>query len=185
VAADRRPLAWVFLALVFLALGYLWWRFRSFSVPSSGMEPTILANEKILADLEAYRSSRPKRGDVVVFISEAGFSVKRVIAVEGDTVMGRDRQVFLNGLLLREPYVEHVREGPADGETTFMDNFGPVTVPAGKLFLMGDNRDISYDSRHPDVGLIAIAAVRGKVLQILRSPFPARSGKRIPSPPLQ
>ena len=144
-----------------------------------------MTNEHIFVDKQAYRSSEPKRGDVVVFTSEAGFSVKRVIAVGGDTIAGRDRQVFLNGKLIHEPYVEHFRAGPASAETAFMDDFGPVTVPAGKLFVMGDNRDLSYDSRHPEVGLIAVAAIRGKVLQIVRSPYPGRSGTKVGSIPPQ
>jgi signal peptidase I len=144
------------------------------------MEPTIRKDERILADMQAYRNSPPKRGDVVIYrTAEDLLLPKRVIAVEGDTIMEKDRQVFVNGSLLIEPYIQHVRAGPAEADMAFMDNFGPVRLPAGKLFVMGDNRDVSYDSRHPEVGPIAVSAVRGKVLQILKSPYPGRSGTEV------
>jgi len=94
--------------------------------------------------------------------------------VAGDTIEGRNLQIFLNGTLLTEPYVEHTGKRPLGIKT--LETFGAVKVEQGKLFVAGDNRDYSRDSRDPSFGLISVADVRGKVLQIVRSPDPTRNG---------
>lgn len=150
------------------------------------MEPTIRRNEVVFADMQVFRNTPPQRGDVVVYrTAEDLVLAKRVIALEGDTIEGRAKQIFLNGKLVHETYIQHTFGSAGVKDSAFLDDFGPVTVPSGCLFIMGDNRDVSYDSRHPDVGPIAIGAVRGKVLQIVRSPYPGRSGTRIRSIPPQ
>ena len=89
----------------------------------------------------------PERGDVVVFefpLEPAQDYIKRIVGVPGDVIAVRDKQLYVNGQKPDEPYVIHTR--PA-GTMAEEDNFGPFTVPAGEYFMMGDNRDDSYDSR--------------------------------------
>jgi signal peptidase I len=148
---------------LFLAAG-----FRPFDVPSTGMERTILNGDRVVVDLEQYRNAAPRRGDVVVFKKEGTFFAKRVIAIGGDTVQGNDGVVMLNQKSLEEPYAIHAGNAPDQ-----LNTFGPVTVSAGTVFVMGDNRDVSRDSRISDFGLVANDSVSGRCLYILRS----KSGK--------
>jgi len=130
-----------------------------YSVPSSGMEPTILKDEGIMVDRHAYDRAEPRRGDVVIVQHqpENVFMVKRVIAIGGDTIEGRDSHVFVNGLELDEPYIQHINKNAV---VRFMNDFGPVKVGPGQLFVMGDNRDIAYDSRQPEFGLVPMSELR-------------------------
>jgi signal peptidase I len=84
-----------------------------------------------------------------------------VIATSGDTIKIQGDVVYLNGKLLSEPYTRF--EGPEDA----LESVAPTTLPAGKLFVMGDNRHVSFDSRYARFGLVDIAAVRGKVIYAL------------------
>jgi signal peptidase I len=105
--------------------------------------------------------SSPERDDIVVFVSPVDKKtdlIKRVIAVEGDTVEIRDKHVFVNGepradshAYFSDPHVN--KSGPRD-------NWGPMVVPDGKFFVLGDNRDRSYDSRF--WGFANIADIKGK-----------------------
>jgi signal peptidase I len=132
------------------------------------MERTIQQGDRVLVDLKQYRTASPGRGEVVVFSKEGMFFVKRVIAVAGDTVEGKDGAVMLNKQRLGEPFVMHVGNAPDQ-----LNTFGPVNVTPGAIFVMGDNRDVSRDSRMNDFGLVATASVSGGCLYVLRS----KSGK--------
>ncbi len=143
-----------------------------YRVPSESMIPTLLAGDSLLAnkfvygltlplfDRKIFVLKSPHRGDIIVFRSPEDPRrelVKRVIAVEGDFIEEKNKQIFLNGKPLDEPYVQHTDR--------FLqvprDEFGPYVVPKGKLFVMGDNRDISYDSRN--FGFVDVKDVEGKV----------------------
>jgi len=138
------------------------------------MEPTIRQGEKIAADMEPFQ---PRHRDLVIFVHEQILVVKRVIGIPGDVVEGHDLKVFVNGKLLEEGYVEHIAKPPLDLKT--LDTFGPTVVPDGKLFVAGDNRDYSFDSRDPRFGLIDASDVKGKAVQIVHSQIPDRLGKKI------
>ena len=142
--------------------------FRAFDVPSTAMERTILKGDRVVVDLKQYRNANPKRGDVVVFRKEGMFFAKRVIAVGGDTIQGKDGVVKLNERSLEEPYAIHVGNAPDQ-----LNTFGPVVVSPGAVFVMGDNRDVSRDSRMNDFGLVTNSSISGRCLYILRS----KSGK--------
>jgi len=146
--------------------------FRSFIVPSISMERTILQGDQLMADMRYYHSRRPNRKDVVIFLRDRDFSVKRIIAVGGDSIQGKDNVIFVNGKEQDEPYVEH--NGPQ--ATVWMKNFGPVSLPKDKFFVMGDNRDVSFDSRAAEVGLVDNASIVGKPLYVFAS---GRAGKNI------
>jgi signal peptidase I len=109
----------------------------------------------------------PKRGDIVVFIYPEDRSkdfIKRLIGLPGDTIEIRNKQIILNGLPWSDAHGVNVDNLIIPGSVQPRDNFGPVTVPEGSLFVMGDNRDESYDSRF--WGFVPMKEVLGKALII-------------------
>ena len=148
---------------------------KSYSVPNNTMEPAIRKGESVLIAHDAYVKHPPLSGDVVAAqMPDGALVLKRVIAVGGDTIEGKGLDVLLNGKPLNEPYVSHKGQHPGP-----LDNFGPFKIPKGKLFVMGDNRDYSFDSRSPQFGLVSIEQVKGRVLSISQSPEPSRAGRRV------
>jgi signal peptidase I len=114
---------------------------KPFYVPSVSMEPTILVGDRVLAERLSIRFSPPKRGQVVVFRSprnEGEDLIKRVVALEGDTVEVRDGRLYINGEAPEEPYLK---------EPAIEGAFRRTMVPKGSFFAMGDNRNNSGDSR--------------------------------------
>jgi signal peptidase I len=147
-------LAWV------LALGIKTYVVQPFIIPSSSMEPTLLISDRVLVNKSIYRFGEPKAGDIVVFVSpEDGTTdlIKRVIAVGGQTVDVQDGKVSVDGVLLDEPYVN-----PAYPD--HYDSDAPVKVPAGMIWVMGDNRANSKDSRF--IGPQPVSAVLGRAFAI-------------------
>ena len=138
--------------------------FRPFDVPSTGMEPTVLKGDRIVVDLREYRSFKPRPRDVVVFRKNGTFFLKRVVAVGGDTVEGKGGAIVVNRQRLEEPYIQHLGDAPVE-----LNEFGPVQIPPGELFVTGDNRDVSKDSRMQEFGFVAEKSVAGKALYIIRS----------------
>jgi len=134
------------------------------AVHGSGMERTILKGDRIVVDFRQYRDSKPKSHDVVVIRKDGLFFVKRVIAVGGDTIEGKDGAIIVNGNRLEEAYIQHLGNPPVQ-----LNEFGPVNIPPGKLFVMGDNRDVSLDSRMPEFGLVSEESVAGRALYIVGS----------------
>jgi signal peptidase I len=125
--------------------------FRTFAyegiyVASASMEPSYPVGRHVMVNkMESY-FRRPKPGDVVMFdspVDTSHGSIKRVIAVEGQTVEMRKKRVIVDGHTLHEPYVQYLKPD----EVFIGDTFEPVTVPKGTVFLLGDNRDVSGDSR--------------------------------------
>lgn len=131
---------------------------QSFKIPSESMLQTLQVGDFLLADKFSYglkipftntyiyEGQSPKLGDVVIFEYPKDPSmdyIKRVVGLPGDIIEVRNKQLFRNGEAVKEPYVRFT-------DATLLpkrDFFGPVTVPAGKFFMMGDNRDNSLDSR--------------------------------------
>ena len=131
---------------------------QAFKIPSGSMLDTLLIGDHLLVnkflygthipftDTVVFPLEDPQRGDVIVFEFPEDTSkdfIKRIIGVPGDVIEMKEKVVTRNGEVLNEPYIKHT--DPAMQQRR--DNFGPVTVPAGKYFVMGDNRDESYDSR--------------------------------------
>lgn len=148
---------------------------QNFMVQGTSMVPTLQDGEMILVDKISYRFHLPARGDIVVFIAPPEPSkdfIKRVIGLPGDKiiikpVVGADHiavnHVFVNGRMLNEPYIA---AAPADVyPATCLDqsrSCAPAVVPNGDLFVMGDNRNGSYDSR--EWGFLPIKNVIGRAL---------------------
>lgn len=135
---------------------------QAFKIPSGSMLPTLQVGDWLLVNKFIYgvkiplvRStlipvSQPERGDIIVFIYPMDRSIdfiKRVIAIAGDTVEIKNKKIFINGSLMDDPYGVHTDNLVIPPSVQPRDNFGPVTVPEGHVFAMGDNRDSSYDSR--------------------------------------
>jgi len=136
---------------------------QAFRIPSSSMEDTLLIGDFLfitkfeygaripLTDWRLPGFRQPKPGDIIVFKfpgssggGEPGADfIKRCVAVEGQTVEMRNKQLYVDGLLRDEAYVQH----RAPFYRPERDDFGPITVPPGHLFMLGDNRDHSHDSR--------------------------------------
>lgn len=140
------------------------------------MLPTAEDGDHIMADLLAYRGKSPQRGDVILGqqgTPQSGMVMKRVIAVGGDEIRGDEQGIWLNGKLLSEPYVF---KGD-DGKPVLGPPFDAVRVPADSVFIMGDNRDSSFDSRN--YGSIAVSRVFARALYIYWSHDHSRIGREI------
>lgn len=126
-----------------LATGIKTFVVQPFIIPSGSMIPTLEINDRVLVNKFLYRFADPRQGDIVVFLepgSEKTDYIKRIVAVGGQTVDLVDGKVYVDGQPLAEPYVHGLPSEPGDLQT-------PITVPPGQVFLMGDNRTNSRDSR--------------------------------------
>ena len=158
---------YVGLAVVAIVLALLIRNFLglAFYIPSKSMDPTLKVNDRVVVSRLSYRLHRPRRGDVIVFDNPTVYRqpaalpirslrnilevvgiqhdkdknlIKRLIGLPGETVEGRGGHVFINGKQLVEPYL---------GPSVIQRDFGLVTIPPGRYWMMGDNRDNSEDSR--------------------------------------
>ena len=163
---------------------------QAYKIPSGSMEPTLLVGDHILVNKLIYGLRMPDslfgltfpgppwgqylfhvepvhRGDVVVFVFPPDPTkdfIKRVIGLPGDNVAVKAGMVYLNGSPMTDPHA-HFDVSPQDRSTMSpRDTFGPVTVPAGKLLMMGDNRDHSYDGRY--WGFVDANQVEGRAVLI-------------------
>lgn len=152
---------------------------QTFEIPSGSMENTLEIGDRILANKFLYGLRlpwsgerllpirQPQRGDVVVFQFPGDRSqdfIKRLIGLPGDEIMVRDKQVYINGKASPHPGERHTDARGLPASASPRDEFGPVRVPPGSYFMMGDNRDESYDSRFwgfvKDTDLLGVAVVK-------------------------
>jgi signal peptidase I len=177
----------VLIAIAFLlALVLKTFLIQAFFIPSASMEPTLLIGDRVLVNKVVYKIREPRRGEIVVFSKEDGqvvpqgnvierflksFSsglgvapsgekdyIKRIIGLPGETIEMRDGVVLING---REVPEATTADGGYLAERDPND-FGPVKVPDGQYFMMGDNRQNSSDSRFPQMGTIPRDAIIGR-----------------------
>lgn len=135
--------------------------FRTAMNLGSSMEPTLVNRERFIYDTAYYRSRPRRRGDVVILHYRDSLFIKRIAAVGGDTIEGRQQQILLNGQPLSASLIS--RKFPM-GDVSEMPTFASVTVESGKYFVLGDNLDLSFDSRAPSFGLVDEKAIVGKAL---------------------
>ncbi len=153
---------------------------QAFKIPSGSMEKTLLIGDHILVNKFIYgvkipfiqktiiSVNDPQREDIIVFKypmePEKDF-IKRVIGVPGDMIEIRDKHLFINGKAFGSRVYENYQDTDTlPEESSHRDNYGPVTVPADSLFVMGDNRDNSHDSRF--WGFVPLKDVKGKAFLI-------------------
>lgn len=130
---------------------------QSHVVQGASMEETLHDRERLMVEKVSYRVSEPKRGHIIVFrspIARAERMVKRVIGVPGDVIEIKERTVYVNGVALDEPYTK----GP-----TYYD-MAPMEVKPGHVFVLGDNRNNSLDSRSRYVGQIPYDQIVGRAI---------------------
>lgn len=171
-----------FVVAVILAILIRALLFQAFKIPSSSMESTLLVGDHILVNKFIYgvripftkdrwpAFTQPSRGDVIVFVFPEDRTkdfIKRVVAVGGDTVEVRDKQVILNGKPVDNPNAEFRDDKIYPGMSTPRDNMKPTKVPEGTVFVMGDNRDYSHDSRF--WGFVPVEDVKGEAFVIYYS----------------
>lgn len=173
-------------------------------VPTGSMIPTILPGDRVFVNKLAYdlkvpftywrlaRWGTPQRGEIVVFFPpklDVRY-VKRVVAIPGDTIELKDGVLFINGekasytqIDSSDPYVERMMEKiagiehmvqHAPGAPSMVRNFGPITVPEGLYFMMGDNRDNSFDSRYEKIDMVPLDRILGRSSAVALSVDPDR-----------
>jgi signal peptidase I len=139
---------------------------RAYKILSSTMEPTLLVGDHLIADMKIYKSEKPKRGDIIVFEFPKDPSkdfIKRVIGLEEEKVEIINNKIYTNDKLLDDPW-GYFEEGGWIKRFPELENFGPVVIPKNSLFVLGDNRNNSQDSRF--WGFLSIGKVKGKALYL-------------------
>lgn len=179
--ANKKKIIWEYakaiITALILAMVIRTFIIQAFKIPSGSMIPTLLIGDHILVNKFLYGTKipfsgkrmlmfkKPERGDIIVFKYPENPSkdfIKRVVAVEGDVIESKNKMIYVNGNKVNEPYARHTDSSMRPMGIEPRDNFGPVIVPKDKYFVMGDNRDQSYDSRY--WGYVDIKDIKGKAL---------------------
>lgn len=124
-------------------------------VPTESMETTVMTGDRIIINRLAYLVEKPQRGDIVSFIypdDGKTFYLKRIMGLPGETIEGKNGSIYINGELLKDNYTDEIID----------DDFGPYTIPAGSYFMMGDNRNNSFDSRYWENKFVKLEDIMGK-----------------------
>ncbi len=183
MAKSKKKVIWEYaeaiITALILALLIRAYVIQAFKIPSGSMIPSLLIGDHILVTKFLYGTKipfsdkrilvlkKPERGDIIVFKypedPKRDF-IKRVVAVEGDVIEAKNKIVSVNGNQIKEPYAQHTDDSMKPLGIEPRDNFGPFIVPKNKFFVMGDNRDQSYDSRY--WGYVDLKDIKGKALII-------------------
>ncbi|MEJ2284125.1 MAG: signal peptidase I [Desulfobacterales bacterium] len=152
---------------------------QAFKIPSGSMKQTLQIGDHILVNKFIFGVKipywnktiipikSPQRDDIIVFkypVDPKKDFIKRVIGVGGDVIESRDKQLYINNKRVNHDFGVHTDPHILTGNHKPRDNFGPITVPENALFVMGDNRDESFDSRF--WGFVDLKAVNGKAFVI-------------------
>jgi signal peptidase I len=148
---------------IILAVSYRTFVCQAFKIPAGSNMPTILIGDHILANKYIYRFQPPERNDFIIFKfpkDERIDYIKRVVAIPNDLVEIVNKKLFVNQQPIEEYFTIHPDDTVFSQASGPRDNFGPVTVPEGSYFVLGDNRDNSYDSRF--WGFVEKEKIKGK-----------------------
>jgi signal peptidase I len=153
------------LIAVVLAAVIRYFLFAPIVVDGLSMMPTLHDQDRMIVNKLSYKIGEPERFDIIVFHApENKDYIKRVIGLPGDTVEYKNDTLYVNGKAYEEPYLEEYKkqviDGPLTDPFTLEEKIGRQTVPEGQLFVMGDNRRFSKDSRH--IGTVPFEEVLGK-----------------------
>ncbi len=184
---DESPSAWrevwamlrAIVIAVIIALLVRQFVVETYQVDGISMEPTLQNGERLLVNKFIYRFETPHVGQIIVFHPPIpGITVdyvKRVIALPGQTFYSKDGQIFINGKLLAEPWEpaswlgdftgsEFLKQPNDDCPYSGPVDPNPITIPTGYVFVLGDHRAVSYDSRC--FGIVPMASIRGQVMLV-------------------
>lgn len=153
---------------------------RTFKESSVSMAPTLGQGDHLVAKWEGYGDRLPGRGDIIIFPFPEDRSktwVKRVVGLPGDRIQIKDKVVFINEQRLEDQWGIHESNVTFPNEVSPRDNFGPADVPEGAVFVLGDNRDYSHDSRF--WGYVEAKDIQGKALFIYWSGDRSRIGRQL------
>lgn len=154
---------WTKALLVAIALAVIirTFLFAPFLVDGQSMDPNLADQERLIVNKLIYMAREPKRGEILVFhaTSEKDY-IKRVIGLPGETIEFKDDTLYIDGKAHPEPELEQIEAAYHKNGISYTTDFGPVQVPEGHLFVMGDNRPNSEDSR--ELGPIPLDAVVGR-----------------------
>jgi signal peptidase I len=166
--SKLREYAEVIIISVLLALVVRTYIVQAFRIPSGSMEDTLLVGDFLLVSKFIYRFADPKPGDVIVFkypLDRSRDFIKRCVAVEGQTIQIKDKVIYIDGRRVPNPETsKFVDPNIYPASLNSRDNFGPVQVPTGHVFVLGDNRDNSRDSRY--WGFLDERLIKGKALTL-------------------
>jgi signal peptidase I len=150
-----------------------------FSIPSTSMEPTLHIGESLWADTTYFAKHAPARGDVIIYrvpSDETAIYIKRVVALAGDRVVFRDGRAIVNGTSVPEPFADF------GDPKAFLNTTAEVTVPPGHLFVAGDNRANSSDSRVKQHGPVPLKNLIARATEILKTDDVQRIGLWVGAP---
>jgi signal peptidase I len=160
---------WVLSIIIAVALALVVHNYvgQIIGVDGPSMEPTLFTGEHMLVTKYTYHFKQPERGEIIIvhFPDERANYVKRLIGLPGDTISARNNHLYVNGVELDEPYLY---------ENVVIGNMEEITVPEGCIYVMGDNRGNSRDSRSSSVGPLPYANIVGKVQAVA---FPLNRAK--------
>ena len=150
-------------AVILITIGLRVFAYSPFEIPTGSMEDTIMPGDMIFSEKISYYFREPEAGDIVTFDDPevAGRTlIKRIIATEGQTVDLIDGKVYVSGVPLDEPYTSGRESYPLSRTAPDADITYPYTVPEGHVWVMGDNRTASQDSRY--FGAIPVSSISGR-----------------------
>ena len=159
---NARRIGWLFSVLVTIAvlcLVFFVW-LSPLRIVDESMAPTLSSGELVLCDRIGKFVRMPERGDIVLFSTDDGLFIKRIVGMPGETVEIVAGHVFINSIPLDE----------SSYDVNYVGDMAPVDVPAGSVFVLGDNREEMYDSRLSSVGCIPFDHISG-ILRLRVSPF--------------
>ncbi len=147
---------------------------RAYRIPTQSMSPTLELGDHVIADMKAYQTKEPQRGDLIIFkypVIESAPYVKRLIGLPGETIEIRNRMVYVNGNPLIERHVQYTNPD------SISKHYGPYNLGQGEYFVLGDNRDNSQDSRY--WGPVKKSLILGQARYLYWAKDRSRIGKKV------
>lgn len=155
---------------------------RASRMLAESMTPTVRKDDSVIINFVSYDRSEPQRGDIVCYQREMGgtltLNVKRVVAVGGDAISLSGQHITLNGNPVSEPYIVqdlNTNEAPESSDTDL--NPSRFKVPANQFFILGDNRENSFDSRY--FGPLGRSQIIGKAIYVIRADDPSKRWQKV------